>query len=237
VSERRPRRSDFATDGRYYTALLIWLDYRYDNQVDRARKFHKITQKEDGMPVKRETKPKAKTALDLAVDQELNDMFDRLGVGPRADAAQRARIVELIELPRGLEPDEQAEFDKYVARRDKRRRQSRRFAAAVDRRQAKHPDESRGAAQLAVITKQSEKRRQRDARRDEREAAAELAREQQRAEAAAQAVPEPASAPATPYTAPVTMPLDAELEAAPPRRRVPRYGIVMQTDQYGNRIE
>ncbi len=184
------------------------------------------------MPLKRETGPKAKTPLQLAADRELDDVLELLD----PVAGPRARMVELIRLDRELEPDEQAEFDRYVARRDKRRRQSRELDEAIARRQRKHPDESRGDAALAVMLKQSERRERRRQRRDKREAAAERIREQERAEAAALAAPVPTSTPATPYSAPETMPLDAELEAAPRRPR-PRAGIAFQTDLHGNRID
>jgi hypothetical protein len=184
------------------------------------------------MPLKRDSGPKAKTPLQLAADRELDDVLEMLD----PVAGPRARMLELIELDRDLEPSEQAEFDRFVARRDKHRRQSRELDEAIERRQRKHPDENRGDAALAVMLKQSDKRQRRRQRRHERETAAELTRARERAEAVAQVAAEPASAVAAPYAEPAEVALADELGVATRRPRQ-RVGIVFQTDLHGNRID
>ena len=238
MAERRPRRGDFDDNARFYTALIVWLDRRYPGDIaGRARKFRKLAEQEENtMPRLREAAATVETPAQRLARFATEDMLEHALYRPAREA--RARMVELIELDRDLEPDEQAEFDKYVARRDKRRQRSRRLSAAVDARQLKHPDETRGESALAVILRQSEKRRQRDARRDEREAAIQRVAAQERAEAAALAATEAASAPATARVPPPEAALMGEREAtAPPRRPRKRAGIAFQTDAAGNRVD
>lgn len=132
MAERRPRPGDYASLARYYTALLIWLDYRYDDQVDRARKFHKITHKEDRMPVQRKKAATVETAVQRAAKLEMEEMLERLGIGPRALEKERARIAELIGLDRDFTDDERKEWSRLVKRRHKRRRDDRRFTERSD---------------------------------------------------------------------------------------------------------
>jgi hypothetical protein len=82
------------------------------------------------MPVKRDAAAAVETGAQRVVRLELEAMLER---GSADEAEARGRIAALIELDRELEPAEQAEFERFVARRDKqrakRRRQSRRFEA------------------------------------------------------------------------------------------------------------
>ncbi len=187
------------------------------------------------MPVKREAVTSVETGEQRLVRLELEDMLERAGAGPRALERERARVLSLIELDRPLEPDEQAEFERYANRSARRRRQAKRFAVAVDRRQRKHPDETRGDSALAVALAASEKRRVRDYERRERQAAAARAFEQTRAGATNLDAPSLDSAPRAPYQTPSLDEVTAPPTAAPRRPRV-KVGIVAQYDAQGRRV-
>lgn len=220
--ERRPRPGDFTSRGRYYSSLLSWLDWEYDDRVDRARKFHKIIEKENAMPVKREARAAVETPTQRAARLEMEEVIERAGEGPIALEAERARIVELIMLDRELEPEEEAELDKITRRRHRRERSSKKFTAAVDQRQRKHSGESRGESALAVALKQGAKRDRRDALSEERRDAAQLARQQEHSATADDHEPEVTPAGNAPPTAQAELP--EPIDDAPHRRRI-RAGI------------
>jgi len=177
VSERRPRRRDFDSTARYYTVVLGWLEYRYDDQVDRARKFHKITQKEDGMPVKRPEKTRVETREERLARADMEDMLDLAGVGPNALAAEQARIHKLVrqEVKGELTPKGHAELDRLVLTQTRRNLLSEKLAATVAARQAKHPEESKDQALLAVALRRAREHERRTARKERRKRKAERA--------------------------------------------------------------
>jgi len=137
MDERRPRPSDFDEAGDYYTALMGWLARRYPgDQAGRINKWRAIERKAS-MPIKRVPKTPPKTALELAADRELNEMFERAPVDNHSVEGDVERATELIALTRPLTADEAVEARKIARRirkrwqREQRRRVSReRFAKA-----------------------------------------------------------------------------------------------------------
>jgi hypothetical protein len=135
MAERRPRPEDFDTTGRYYAALLAWLEWRYPDQVDRAKKWRKIERK-TGMPIKRPTKAAEPTPLQRAAAREWNEALERIGAGPKAETERRARIVTLVKKPTLTEKEatefkrlskewrERARRHKEASERNKRTRQT-----------------------------------------------------------------------------------------------------------------
>jgi hypothetical protein len=83
------------------------------------------------MPVLRDTKPKAKTALQLAADRQLEDNLEALGIGPRAEAEKAKRRDHLLSLDRDLTRDEQDELDALIIERQGERWHSKHFSALV----------------------------------------------------------------------------------------------------------
>lgn len=129
--ERRPKRSDFASDGRYYTAMLMWLDGPfpdYHDRVERARTWYEIERKST-VPVQRKVKLAVESAQSRAIREELDLALERIGEGASAIEAERSRIVALVLLERKFTAVERREYQRLVERRHARKRQSREIEA------------------------------------------------------------------------------------------------------------
>jgi hypothetical protein len=148
MSERRPRPDDFDTAGRYYGAVIMWLDWKHpDDRIKRARTWRKIERKND-MPVKTKAKKAiGPTDKERLAHGETLATLDRLGAGPLAIEREMARLRELI-APETLTELEQAEFEALSERRLERRRFAKTFAER-SAKAAQRWDERRGTAWAA----------------------------------------------------------------------------------------
>lgn len=199
------------------------------------------------------------------VDQQLDDMADALGVGPRALAAKAKRRKALLAIKRPLTDDEQDELDALIIERQVDRRQAKQFGALVEAAKAEWAERSAVDPEwVATWEKQAEESRRRygsrttaedahyvhvitsskGARRIERQAergyqvALDIeARRAERARQAEQPVAPASAMPAAPTPrAEPPHPVPEPVEPGPPRRRRIKYGVVAQYDAYGDRV-
>lgn len=212
--QRLPRPWEYATYARYFSAVMGWLDWALpgeDNRIERARVWRAIEQKESWnlMPIKKPVKAKVESPLEREARVEMAEMARRAGRGPEDDAAVRARVIELVKLPRDLTPEEQSELDAIAAERHRRRAAAKKLTKAINKRQKKHPEESRADSALHVVKKWATRDDARRDAEDEQEDAAEeaAAAERQAARAAAQtAIGGRTPAPSPQTTAPAIEP-------------------------------